>query len=51
MLLMVAISLAGPAVSARAIRLEPGLFRVSRQTLTLIVLTLLLITALYVRFW
>jgi SSS family solute:Na+ symporter len=48
---MVGISLAGPAISARAIELQPGLFRVSRQTLTLIVITLLLITALYTKFW
>jgi SSS family solute:Na+ symporter len=51
MAIMVAISLTGPAVSARAINLEPGLFRVSRQTLTLIVITLLMITALYAKFW
>jgi SSS family solute:Na+ symporter len=51
MAIMVGISLAGPAVSARAIELQPGLFRVSRQTLTLIVITLLLITALYTKFW
>jgi SSS family solute:Na+ symporter len=50
-LLMVVLSLAGPAVNARAIALQPGLFRVSRQTLTLIVITLLLITALYTKFW
>lgn len=50
-IIMVAISLTGPAISARAINLEPGLFKVSRQTLTLIVITLLLITALYTKFW
>jgi SSS family solute:Na+ symporter len=51
MLLMVAISLAGPRVSAKAIELQPGLFRVSRQTLTLIVIILLMLTALYTKFW
>ena len=51
MVLMIAISLSGPAVSARAINLEPGLFRVNRQTLTLIVITMLLVTALYAKFW
>jgi SSS family solute:Na+ symporter len=51
MVIMVGISLAGPAINARAIELQPGLFRVSRQTLTLIVITLLLITALYTKFW
>ena len=51
MAIMIGISLAGPAISARAIDIQPGLFRVSRQTLTLIVITLLLIMALYVKFW
>jgi len=49
--LMIAISLTGPSVSARAIALYPGLFRVNRQTLTLIIITLLLLTALYVKLW
>ena len=51
MVVMVAMSLAGPAINARAIQLQLGLFRMSRQTLTLIVVTLLLITALYAKFW
>ncbi|RTQ48152.1 sodium transporter [Hymenobacter gummosus] len=51
MVLMVAVSLAGPAVNAKAIQLNPAMFRVSRQTMTLIVITLLLLTALYVKFW
>ncbi|MBO0359951.1 sodium/solute symporter [Hymenobacter sp. BT186] len=50
-LLMVLISLAGPVINPRAINLEPGMFKVSGQTLALIVITLLLITALYVKFW
>ncbi|GAB3309895.1 SLC5/6 family protein [Hymenobacter tenuis] len=49
--LMVAMSLAGPKVNPRSIPIEPGMFKVSPQTLTLIVLTLLMITALYVKFW
>ncbi|MCR5886416.1 sodium/solute symporter [Hymenobacter sp. J193] len=49
--LMVGLSLAGPVVNPKALHLEPGLFRVSNQTLTLIIITLLLITALYVKFW
>ncbi|SNR86076.1 MULTISPECIES: sodium:solute symporter family transporter [Hymenobacter] len=51
LLIMVAMSLAGPVVSARAINLTPGMFKVSSQTMTLIVITLLLITALYAKFW
>ncbi len=49
--IMVVLSLVGPAINAKAIELQPGLFRVSRQTMTLIVITLLLITALYTKFW
>ena len=51
MVLMVGISLAGPVINAKAIQLQPGLFRVSRQTMSLIVVTLLLTTALYTKFW
>jgi SSS family solute:Na+ symporter len=50
-LLMVLVSLAGPAINPGAINLEPGMFKVSGQTMSLIVITLLLITALYVKFW
>ncbi|QIX62862.1 sodium/solute symporter [Hymenobacter sp. BT18] len=49
--LMVLVSLAGPRLNPKALHLEPGMFKVSPQTLTLIVITLLLITALYVKFW
>ena len=49
--IMVVLSLVGPAINAKAIELQPGLFRVSRQTMTLIAITLLLITALYTKFW
>ncbi|WP_426492670.1 sodium:solute symporter family transporter [Hymenobacter sp. 102] len=49
--LMIAISLAGPVVNARALHIDARLFRVSSQTLTLIVVTLLLISALYIKFW
>ncbi|WP_375438053.1 sodium/solute symporter [uncultured Hymenobacter sp.] len=50
-LLMVVISLAGPAINPGAINLTPGMFKVSSQTMSLIVITLLLITALYAKFW
>ncbi|RAK62070.1 sodium:solute symporter family transporter [Hymenobacter edaphi] len=49
--LMVGMSLAGPVVNARALHIDARLFRVSGQTLSLIVVTLLLISALYVKFW
>ncbi|AHJ98275.1 sodium:solute symporter family transporter [Hymenobacter swuensis] len=51
MVLMVGVSLAGPVVNPRAIQLNPGMFRVSTQTMSLIVVTMLLLTALYVKFW
>ncbi|UOQ50946.1 sodium:solute symporter family transporter [Hymenobacter cellulosivorans] len=51
MVLMVGVSLAGPVVNARAIQLNSAMFRVSTQTMSLIVVTMLLLTALYVRFW
>lgn len=51
MILMVAVSLAGPVVNNRGIELDASMFRVSKQTLTLIVITLLLLTALYAKFW
>ncbi|TGD82285.1 sodium:solute symporter family transporter [Hymenobacter wooponensis] len=51
MVLMVGVSLAGPVVNPRAIQLNPGMFRVSAQTMSLIVITMLMLTALYVKFW
>ncbi|RSK34595.1 sodium:solute symporter family transporter [Hymenobacter metallilatus] len=51
MVLMVGVSLAGPVVNPRAIHLDAGMFRVSTQTMSLIVVTMLLLTALYVKFW
>lgn len=49
--LMVVISLAGPAVSPKAIHLERGMFRVAPRQLALITTIIPLITALYVKFW
>ena len=51
MIVMVALSLAGPKVNPKAFELDKTMFRVSKSTLALIIITLLLITALYVRFW
>ena len=51
MVVMVALSLAGPKVNPKAFELDKTMFRVSKSTLALIIITLLLITALYVRFW
>lgn len=48
---MVVISLAGPKVNPKAFAIDATMFKVDNRTLVLIVVTLLLLTALYVRFW
>lgn len=50
-IVMVAISLTGPKINPKAIEIPRGMFKVERSTLALIIVTLLLLTALYVRFW
>ena len=51
MLLMIAISFAGPKVNPKAFELDTEMFKVKPQTTVLIVITLLIIFALYVKFW
>nr|WP_294780498.1 sodium/sugar symporter [uncultured Flavobacterium sp.] len=51
MLAMIGISFAGPKVNPKAFETEPGMFKVKPQTTVLIVITLLIIVALYVKFW
>jgi SSS family solute:Na+ symporter len=51
MVIMIGISLAGPKVNPKAFVLDKTMFKVAPSTLVLIVLTLLIITALYVKFW
>jgi SSS family solute:Na+ symporter len=48
---MILISLAGPKVNPKAFAIDVTMFKVDNRTLVLIVMTLLLLTALYVRFW
>jgi SSS family solute:Na+ symporter len=50
-LLMVLVSLAGPKVNAKAFILDSSMFKLRPQTTALIVVILLLLTALYVKFW
>jgi SSS family solute:Na+ symporter len=50
-LLMVAMSLAGPKINPKAFELDKSMFRVEPGTLAMIVVILLLLTVLYVRFW
>ncbi|WP_343532871.1 sodium/solute symporter [Pedobacter sp.] len=51
MLVMVGISLFGPKVNPKAFVLEKAMFKVDNVTLSLIVITLVLLTMLYVKFW
>lgn len=48
---MVAISLAGPKVNPKAFEIDASMFKVSKSTLILIVMTLMILSALYVKFW
>ena len=50
-LMMVAISLAGPLVNPKAFVIDASMFRLSPSSTALTVIILLLITVLYVRFW
>lgn len=49
--LMVIISLAGPKVNPKAFQIEKGMFKLEPSVLVLIVLTFLVVGALYVKFW
>ena len=51
MLVMILMSFAGPKVNPKAFETEPGMFKVKPQTTVLIVITMLIIVALYVKFW
>ena len=51
MMIMIAISLGGPKINPKAFELDKTMFRLKPQTLILIILTLLVISALYVKFW
>ncbi len=51
MIVMVFVSLGGPKVNLKAFELDKSMFKVEPSTLALIIVTLLLLTALYVKFW
>lgn len=51
MLVMIVMSLAGPSVNAKAFVLDREMFKINPSTLVLIVITLLVLTALYAKFW
>jgi len=50
-LIMVIISLAGPKVNTKAFILDTSMFRLKPQTIALIVVILLMLVALYAKFW
>jgi len=49
--LMIGMSLTGPKINPKAFVFEAGLFKMSKSVQVLIVIILLMLTALYVRFW
>jgi SSS family solute:Na+ symporter len=51
MIIMIFISLGGPKVNPKAFELDKSMFKLTPRTLILILLTLLIISALYVKFW
>jgi SSS family solute:Na+ symporter len=51
MIIMILISLGGPKVNPKAFELDKSMFKLTPRTLILILLTLLIISALYVKFW
>jgi len=50
-LTMVGISLAGPRVNPKAFEIDAEMFRVKPKTVVMIVITLMILGALYARFW
>ena len=51
MLVMILVSLGGPKINPKAFALDKTMFKVSPGILAMIVVTLLIISMLYVRFW
>ncbi|OMP78687.1 MULTISPECIES: sodium/solute symporter [unclassified Chitinophaga] len=51
LLVMVILSLAGPAINPKAFQLDKAMFKLAPSTIVMIVITLLILSALYIRFW
>ncbi len=51
MVVMIAVSLAGPKVNPKAFALDKQMFRVKPSIMAMIVVTLLILVALYAKFW
>jgi SSS family solute:Na+ symporter len=50
-IVMVAISLGGPKINPKAFEIPRSMFKVEKSTMALIVVTLILLTMLYAKFW
>ena len=50
-LAMIGISLAGPRINPKAFEIDKSMFKVDPRTLVLIIVTLMLLAALYIKFW
>lgn len=48
---MIVISLAGPKVNPKAFEIDSSMFKVKPATLVLIIVTLMILAALYIKFW
>ena len=51
MIVMVALSLAGPKINPKAFQLDTGMFKVNPTNMAMIVVILLILSALYIKFW
>ncbi len=51
MIIMIAISMGGPKINPKAFALDKEMFKIKPSLLAMIVLILLIITALYAKFW
>jgi solute:Na+ symporter, SSS family len=51
MVVMVLMSLAGPKVNPKAFDIDSSMFKLNPSTLVMIILTILILTALYAKFW
>lgn len=51
MIVMVLVSLGGPRINPKAFALDKAMFKVQPSTLILIIITLVILMALYVKFW
>jgi SSS family solute:Na+ symporter len=50
-LVMVLVSLSGPAINAKSIEVDKGMFKLKSSSIVLIAVILLFLSAIYVRFW